>query len=111
MANIDTNTLLQDAQNVVNSATNKATNGNIGASIRDGLVNSASSIQNILNDVFKNNGLVTQEQVNALDEQVKLAKVQLLQAESQKTTLSLALYIGIGIAIIGTLWYFTSKEK
>ena len=111
MAISDTNTLIQTAQDVVTNATNKASSGNIGASIRDGLINSATSIQNILNNVFKNNGLITQEQVNSLDEQVKLAKVQLLQAESQKTTLSLGLYIGIGIAIIGTLWYFTSKEK
>jgi hypothetical protein len=111
MATTDSNTLIQTANTVVSTSLAKANDTGIGASVRDGLINSANSIQSILNDILKNNGLITAEQTSALDEQVRLAKINLLKGQSQASARNLALYVGIGVVIIGVLWYLTSKEK
>ena len=49
---------------------------------------------------------------SALSERkVELAKLKLLEAKSKSTILNLAMYVGIGVAVVGVLWYFTSKEN
>lgn len=110
---VQTNTtdLINDAQNVLNNTLNRASQSDIGSALKDGLIESASSIQNILNEVFTNNGIMTTQQVDELDKQVELAKLKLLEAKSKSTILNLAMYIGIGVAVVGVLWYFTSKEN
>lgn len=106
----DTNSLVQSGQNIVASSLAKANDSSIGSSVRDGLINSANGIQSILNDILKNNGLITAEQTNQLDEQIRLAKINLLQSQSQSTARNFALYVGLGVVVIGLLWYLT-KEK
>ena len=110
---VQTNTtdLINDAKNVLNNTLNRASQSDIGSALKDGLIESASSIQNILNEVFTNNGIMTTQQVDELDKQVELAKLKLLEAKSKSTILNLAMYIGIGVAVVGVLWYFTSKEN
>jgi hypothetical protein len=110
---VQTNTtdLINDAQNVLNNTLNRASQSDIGSALKDGLIESASSIQNILNEVFTNNGIMTTQQVDELDKQVELAKLKLLEAKSKSTIVNLAMYIGIGVAVVGVLWYFTSKEN
>lgn len=110
---VQTNTtdLINDAQNVLNNTLNRASQSDIGSALKDGLIESASSIQNILNEVFTNNGIMTTQQVDELDKQVELAKLKLLEAKSKSTILNLAMYVGIGVAVVGVLWYFTSKEN
>lgn len=107
----DTSNLLAEAQAIVSNTLNRANQSDIGGSIKNGLISSADNIQSILNDVFKNNGLITNEQVNQLDEQIKLAKLKLLESKSQATITNLAMYVGIGVVVLGVLWYFTSKEN
>ena len=73
---VQTNTtdLINDAQNVLNNTLNRASQSDIGSALKDGLIESATSIQNILNQVFTNNGIMTTQQVDELDKQVALAK-------------------------------------
>ena len=113
MADLTTNTtdLLATAQSVATNTLNKASQTNLSSSVRDGLISSSSSIQSLLNDIFKNNGLITDQQVNELDRQIELAKLQLLQSESNKTTMSMAMVVGIGVVVVGLLWYFTSENN
>jgi hypothetical protein len=107
----DTSKLLEDAKAILSNTLNRASQSDIGGSIKDGLINSADNIQSILNDILKNKGLITNEQVNQLDEQLKLAKLKLLESKSQSTITNLAMYVGIGVVVIGVLWFFTSKEN
>ena len=106
----NTTNLISTAQNVVSDSLNKANQSNLSTSIKDGLISSADSIQSLLNDVFKNNGLITDQQVNELDRQIELAKLKLLESESNKTANNFALYLGLGVVVIGLLWYFTSQN-
>ena len=107
----NTTDIIANAQNVLNNTLNSANQSNLGSSIKDGLINSANSIQNILNEVFTNNGIITDKQVDELDKEVELAKLKLLEAKSQSTITNLAMYVGIGVVVVGVLWYFTSKEN
>jgi hypothetical protein len=107
----DTSNLLAEAQAIVTNTLNRANQSDIGGSIKDGLINSADNIQSILNKVLKNNGLITNEQVNQLDEEIKMAKLKLLEAKSKSTITNLAMYVGIGVVVLGVLWFFTSKEN
>ena len=110
---VQTNTtdLINNAQNVLNNTLNRAGQSDIGSALKNGLIESATSIQSILNQVFTNNGIMTTQQVDELDKQVELAKLKLLEAKSKSTIVNLAMYIGIGVAVVGVLWYFTSKEN
>lgn len=107
----NTTDIINNAQNVLNNTLNRASQSDIGSALKDGLIESASSIQNILNEIFTNNGIMTTQQVDELDKQVELAKLKLLEAKSKSTIVNLAMYIGIGVAVVGVLWYFTSKEN
>jgi hypothetical protein len=107
----DTSNLLEEAKSIVTNTLNRANQSDIGGSIKDGLINSADNIQSILNNVLKNKGLITNEQVNQLDEEIKLAKLKLLEAKSKSTITNLAMYVGIGVVVLGVLWFFTSKEN
>ena len=107
----NTTNLISTAQNVVSDSLNKANQSNLSTSIKDGLISSADSIQSLLNDVFKNNGLITDQQVNELDRQIELAKLKLLESESNKTANNFGLYLGLGVVVIGLLWYFTSQKE
>ena len=107
----NTNNLLSTAQEVLANTLNKANQSNLSTSIKDGLINSAGSIQSLLDDVFKNNGLITDVQINELDRQIELAKLKLLESESNKTSSNLAMYLGITVIVIGLLWYFTSQKE
>jgi hypothetical protein len=107
----DTSKLLEEAKVILSNTINRANQSDIGGTIKDGLINSADNIQSILNNVLKNKGLITNEQVNQLDEQIKLAKLKLLEAKSKSTITNLAMYVGIGVVVLGVLWFFTSKEN
>jgi hypothetical protein len=113
MADITKNTtdLLTTAQTLATNTLNRASQSNLSTSVRDGLINSSNSIQSLLNDVFKNNGLITDQQVNELDRQVELAKLQLLETQSNNTAKNVAMFVGIGVVIVGLLWYFSSEKK
>ena len=78
----DTSKLLEEAQAILTNTINRASQSDIGGSIKNGLINSADNIQNILNDILKNRGLITNEQVNQLDEEIKLAKLKLLESKN-----------------------------
>ena len=113
MADLTKNTgdLLATAHTLVSNTLNRANQSNISTSLRDGLISSSNSIQSLLNDVFKNNGLITDQQVNELDRQVELAKLQLLETQSNNTVNNLALTLGIAVVVVGLLWYFTSEKN
>jgi len=103
--------IISNAQNVLSNTINRASQSDIGSAVKDGLIESANSIQNILNEIFTNNGIMTSQQEDELDKEVELAKLKLLEAKSKSTILNLAMYVGIGVAVVGVLWYFTSKEN
>ncbi len=101
--------ILAQAKLVANNAQTTASNSGIGTKIKDALYSSSTKIQDVLNKVFANKGIITQDQVDALDEQMRIAKLNLMAAESNETTRKTATYIVIGIAVLGTLYWLSKK--
>jgi len=94
-------TTITQAQDVLNQI---ATNGS-----KD-LDTYSQSIQLILNGVLQNNGIITPQQQNQLDEQIRLAKVKLLEAATKKTFLRIGIVSGAIILGFGFLWYITRDK-
>lgn len=114
MAITNTNILqdiLAQGAGVVMSIQN-ATKKNISTSdaIKQQLYQNATNIQNLINGILAKGGVVTQSEVDALDEEIRLTKLKLLEAESKSATTKYALYVIGGLAVVGAIWYFTYKK-
>lgn len=103
--------ILAKAIEVATSAGNKAAKSNIGQEVKNGLVTYSKDIQDTVNALLKNQGAITQDQLNQLDEQTKQAKLKILEAESQNTFIRYGLYIGVAIFAFGTLWFLTRDKS
>jgi hypothetical protein len=95
------NESIEQAQNLLNQI---ATNGS-----KD-LDSYSKAIQDILNGVLANQGIITPDQKNQLDEQIRIAKVKLLEAETKKTFLRIGIVSGSLILGFGFLWYITRDK-
>jgi sensor domain CHASE-containing protein len=114
MATTNTNPLqdiIAQGVGVVMSIQN-ATKNNISTSdaIKQQLYQNATSIQNLINKMLSKTGVVTQNEVDALDEEIRIAKLKLLEAESRSATTKYALYVIGGLSVVGLIWYFTYKK-
>jgi hypothetical protein len=63
-----------------------------------------------LNGVLANQGIKTPDKKNQLDEQIRIAKVKLLEAETKKTFLRIGIVSGSLILGFGFLWYITRDK-
>jgi hypothetical protein len=79
--------------------------------LKNQLYENADKIQSLINSVLQKGGVITPEEVNALDEQIRLSKLKVLEAESKTSAKRYATYVVIGLVAIGTIWYFTYKKK
>jgi hypothetical protein len=114
MATTNTNPLqdiIAQGLGVVMSIQN-ATKNNISTSdaIKQQLYQNSTNIQNLINGILTKTGVVTQSEVDALDEEVRMAKLKLLEAEAKSATTKYALYVIGGLVVVGVIWYFTYKK-
>ena len=114
MATTNTNPLqdiIAQGMGVIMSIQN-ATKNNISTSdaIKQQLYQNSTNIQNLVNKMLSKTGVVTQSEVDALDEEIRIAKLKLLEAESRSATTKYAMYVIGGLAVVGAIWYFTYKK-
>ena len=102
--------LLKSAKDLALKAKENASNQKIGEQVKEKLLSSSNEIQNILNAVLSKGGILTQDQYDRLQEQMKVAKINNLQAETLDSVKRVGLYAAGILAIFGILW-FISKEK
>jgi hypothetical protein len=89
-----------------------ATKNNLSTSdaIKQQLYQNSTNIQNLINGILQKNGIVTQDEVNALDEEIRISKLKLLEAEANNSRMKYVLYVVGGLAVVGAIWYFTYKK-
>jgi hypothetical protein len=112
MANTNTiQDLISQGVGVIVSVQN-ATKNNISTSdsIKQQLYQNSTNIQNLINKILEKGGVVTQKELDSLDEEVRLTKLKLLEAEARNSRTKYALYVVGGLAIVGAIWYFTYKK-
>lgn len=101
---------LRKAAEQAGQVTQEASDKKIGEKVLDEIAAQSESIQSAINNFLGNVGLVTQEEIDKIDEQLRLQKEKLLSEQSKKTKRNLITYSIIGIATIGLLWFLTKKK-
>lgn len=96
---------------IAKKAGDKAASQPTSERIADSLTKYSTQIQNTVDAFLKNKGAVTQEQLNQLDEQVRLTKLKMLQVDSKNTLIKYGIYIGLAVFAFGTLWILTKEKK
>jgi hypothetical protein len=79
--------------------------------LKNQLYENAEKVQSLINSVLEKGGVITPEEVDALDEQIRISKLKVLEAESKISSKRYATYVVLGLVVIGTIWYFTYKKK
>lgn len=102
--------IIARAIETASNAGNKAASSNISQKVKDGLYTYSKDIQDLVDEMLKNKGAITQQQLNELDEKTKQAKFKLLEAESSNTFVRYGLYVAVAIFAFGTL-YFLTRDK
>jgi len=89
-----------------------ATKSNISTSeaIKEQLYQNSTNIQSLINRIMTKNGIVTQNELDALDEEIRQSKLKLLESEASNSRMKYALYVVGVLALVGTAWYFTYKK-
>jgi protein-L-isoaspartate O-methyltransferase len=64
-----------------------------------------------LSALLQKKGLITQQELDFLDELVKKTKLKMLQEDSVKSISKYGLYIAIVFFAFGTLWLITKDKK
>lgn len=100
---------IAQAQAIVNQTAQNANQLNFGQSVKQGLLASSQNIQDILDLILVNNGVIAPSQAQQLDEEIRLAKKRILESEQKITMQRYALIGGVGIISIAILWYLTRK--
>lgn len=99
------NDLISEAKSSLQNAS-QTSQGLVG-SLKDQLLSSVGGLQDTLNGLLQKGGVITDQQYNILDEQTRLLKLKTLEAESQATSQKFAIYVGVGVAVIGLVWYLS----
>jgi hypothetical protein len=100
-------TILEEAKAIADKAIEKSKQTNVPQGVKDALLSSSKEIQNILNSVLA--GSLSQDQYNRLDEQMRIAKKNMLESESVNATKRFAIYATFVVVLCGVV-YFISKK-
>ena len=105
----DINAIVQQAVQTAKDASNAAANSGIGQNISNTLINSSSTIHSIIDSITQN-GVITPNELSQLNEEMALAKLNTLKAQTQTTYNRYGIIIGGIIVLIGGLWLITNKK-
>lgn len=87
---------LQDEKNIITTST---------------LSKYSDNIQNILNSFLSKKGVITKQQLDELDEQVREAKKKTLEAQSKNTIVKYGMGLSLLLLGFGTIWLITKKQS
>ena len=102
------NYIVEQARQTIANARDKAANSQ--TSIKDTLLQSADKMQGLLNGVLSKAGILSQEEYNAFDEQLRQLKENAMNAEYKKSARSFAITAALLISGLTLLWYITKKQ-
>ena len=102
--------ILEEAKKIAEKAADKSKNGNIPQGVKDALSESSKEIQSILNSVLGNAGVLSTDQYNRLDEQMRIAKKNMLEAETLEATKRFAIYATFVVVLAGAIYFISKKD-
>jgi hypothetical protein len=105
----DITSIVDQATSVAKSAADAASNSGVAQDLKNKLLQASAKINGIASSIT-DNGFISSEDYAALDEQMRLAKSSILQAQSKNTLTKYAVGGAIILVVFGVLWYIT-KDK
>lgn len=103
--------LITQTGSIIKDTIDRANNSSTSQALKEELLYNASQLQNFVNLLASGTGVATEEQLNQLDEQLRLQQVKLLTLQAEQTKRRFT-YIVIGtVVLIGILFYITRKKK
>jgi len=80
-------------------------------SLKDAIFGYSKEIQSVLNDLLSKTGVITEQEINDLDEQLRIAKKQIELQKAEATKRKVLITIGLLVVGFGTLWFITKSKK
>jgi hypothetical protein len=102
--------IIANATEVVKDSIEKAKTSSTSQVIKDQITQNANTIQELVNSILDSAGVVTEEQINQLDYQVRMQKIKTLELSTQQTKKKFAIIVGGVILGIVALFYLTRKK-
>lgn len=102
--------ILEEAKAIAEKAYEKSKETNVSQGIKDALLESSQNIQNILNNLLSSSGVLTADQYNRLDEQMRIAKKNMLEAETLESTKRFAIYATFVVVLFGVIYFISKKD-
>ena len=100
---------LQEASDVAKGLVEKS--GTVTEKISDAIIKNSNSIQGMLDKLLQKRGVITQKELDELDEKVKEAKMTYLKTESKEAVKRTILFVSVAVVAFGALWFFTRKKQ
>jgi len=100
---------LKQASEQATQTSQQVSDMKLGDKVVNEIYNQTDKIQSFINGLLTKSGIITDEEINQLDEQLRIQKQRLLEAESEQTKRNLILYGSLGLVAIGFLWFVTKK--
>lgn len=101
---------LRKAAEQASQSTQQASDKKLGERVLEEISAQSEAIQSAINKLLGKTGVITQQELDAIDEQIRKQKEKLLEAESTKTKRNLILYSALAVGTIGVLWFLTKKK-
>jgi hypothetical protein len=101
---------LRKAAEQASQSTQQVSDKKLGEKVLDEIAAQSEAIQSGINKLLGKTGVITQEELDAIDEQIRKQKENILKAESKKTQRNLITYSLLAIGTIGLLWFLTKKK-
>jgi hypothetical protein len=106
----------QDIQNLIRQAgvvlnDTLASSVKLGERAKDELYSNSQSIQEKIDKFLSTNGVLTQQELNELEEAIRIQKLKLLYFKSQKTKKRFLIIGGSAILLVAGVWYLTTLKK
>jgi hypothetical protein len=90
---------------------NTSTDFKIDEILKDKLYASQDELQRLLNKALSKGGVLTQQEYDALNQQIRLANLRLLELDAKSANKKLVIIAVSGVAIVGLIWYLIKRNK
>ena len=102
---------LQKAAEQASQTSKEVSDKKLGDKIVDEIYAQTDAIQSLVNGLLGKAGLITQEELDQLDLQLRQQKEKVLQAESKRTTRNIITFSLVAVATFGALWFITKQKN
>lgn len=93
------------------TTTSQVGNKTLSQKIKEGLYESSGKIQSLINNILSKKGIISKEEVNALDEEIRIAKEKTLEADAINAKRNILIIAGVGITAIAAIWFLSRRKS